>query len=400
MSSYDLPSDVPVLIAGAGPTGLTLALALQVRGVQSLVCEAAEQPARESSRATAVHAGSLELMDRIGLAARLAERGVRTTRSVVYRGTRLLVEQDWTRLPSRYAFLLNLPQAELEASLRDELTRLGGTVRFGCSVVGHQAQEDSVAVDLDAAGTAQTVRCSVLVGCDGAHSAVRRGLGLALEGETYPDIFALADVVATVDAAPDCSILGGSADGLIGLQPLPDGRYRINATLGPQGSAEAIDFELLAQQRLPVHKVQISKVDWTSTYLVHRRSATSMFRGRVLLAGDAAHLSSPIGGQGMNRGIRDAFDLSWRLARIFDDHVSWRILSDWEQLRLQEAARVLEGTHRLMSMLRGQARGATLLRKALPLISRLPPLHDKMNLNMAGLSDARRIIANSEQGSM
>jgi 2-polyprenyl-6-methoxyphenol hydroxylase-like FAD-dependent oxidoreductase len=198
-SAAPSPSETAVAIAGAGPTGLALGLALAVRGVPCLLLEAEPGPGRESSRATTLHAGTLELLDLVeGLGSRIAARGVAARRSRILRAGRVVLEQDWTRVPSRYAQMLNLPQTEIEDALRTAFEERGGTIRWGAAVSAFAP--DAAGVRIAAAGGA--LRARYLVGCDGARSAVRRGLGLALEGETYPDTFALADAEVKGDFAP------------------------------------------------------------------------------------------------------------------------------------------------------------------------------------------------------
>lgn len=385
--------DAPVLIAGAGPTGLAAAVALLAKGVACRIVDAAESPGRESSRATTLHAGTLELLDAVGLGQRLAATGARAERSKVLRGTRLLVDQDWTRLDSAYAFMLNLRQADIEDMLRQRLALLGGTVEFGLGVTEHREEGEGVTVELAGPEVGETVQCRYLVGCDGAHSTVRRGLGLALEGETYAGLFALGDARLKGGIDPRSSWLGGARGGLVGLLPLPEGWWRLNATLDEDPGDATIDFERLLRERLPSCHVEIETVAWSATYKIHRRSVAAMRSRRVLLAGDAAHLNSPIGGQGMNRGIRDAFDLAWRLAAIMDGGDEEGLLSQWERERTSDARRVLAGTDRLTRLLRARGPRGALAGLVLPVVSRIPATHDRVCAEMAGLTVSRRIAS-------
>jgi pentachlorophenol monooxygenase len=385
-----------VIVAGAGPSGLTLAAALAALGVENLVCEAAAAPGRESSRATTVHAGSLELFDALDLGARLAAAGARASRSRIFRGRRLLIDQDWTRLASRYAFMLNLPQAEVERTIRERLGEIGGSVRFGWSVVGQREDREEVSVDVACGAETRTLRCRFLVGCDGAHSAVRRGLGLHLEGATYPGAFALADAELKVDLAPDSSYLVSSPRGLLGLLPLPGGGWRLNATLDPDLVEEPIDFERLARERdFPV-RFEIARLDWSALYRIHRRRSATVWKGRVFLVGDAAQLNSPIGGQGMNRGIREAFDLAWRLAQALRRDEGDALFAEWERERSAEAQRVLTGTDWLMRLLRSNGTFGALRRAVVTAASRIPQVHDAVTRGLAQLDDSRRILARYE----
>jgi 2-polyprenyl-6-methoxyphenol hydroxylase-like FAD-dependent oxidoreductase len=385
-----------VIVAGAGPSGLTLAAALAALGVESVVCEAEAAPGRESSRATTVHAGSLELFDALDLGARLVGAGAPASRSRIFRGRRLLIDQDWTRLASRYAFMLNLPQGDVERAIRERLREIGGSVRFGWSVVAQREEGDGVSVDVARGAETRTLHCRFLVGCDGAHSAVRRGLGLHLEGETYPGVFALADAALNVDLAPESSYLGSSPRGLLGLLPLPGGRWRLNATIDADLVEEPIDFERLARERdFPV-RFEIARLDWSALYRIHRRRSATLRKGRIFLVGDAAQLNSPIGGQGMNRGVREAFDLAWRLAQALRGDESDGLFAEWERERSAEAQRVLGGTDRLMRLLRSGGALGALRRAALTVASRIPSAHNAVTRALAQLDDSRRILARYE----
>lgn len=384
------PADTPVAIAGAGPTGLALALALAVRGVPCVLLEAAPGPGRESSRASTLHAGSLELLDLAeGLGARLAAAGTRARRSRVLRAGRLVLDQHWTRVPSRYAHMLNLPQAEIERALRAELERRGGIVYWECRVLAHEPAGAATRVRLEGG---RVLRARFLVGCDGAHSAVRRGLGLPLPGDTYPGSFALADAEVKGDFAPWSSYLGASDRGLMGLLPMPGGLWRLNASL-PRGAPDAaIDWAALARERLPGCGFECVRTLWSAGYAIHRRSAPAMRRGRVLLAGDAAHLHSPIGGQGLNRGVRDAFDLAWRLDRILaGDGEEETLLREWERERTADARGVIRGTDALTRLLRASG-GRAAPRLLLRLGARLPPVHDRICRALSTIDAARRIL--------
>lgn len=383
------PAETPVAITGAGPTGLALGLALRVRGVPHVLLEAAPRPGRESSRATTLHAGTLELLDAVdGLGGRLASRGVPVRRSRVMRGGRVVLDQDWRRVPSRYACMINLPQAEIEETLRSALEERGGGVRWGQAVTAHTPATDGVRVELEGG---DALRARFLVGCDGARSAVRRGLGLRLEGDTYPESFALADAEVKGSFEPWSSYLGASHRGLMGLLPMPGGRWRLNATL-PEATDD-IDWQALAHERLPGSGFACVRTTWSACYAVHRRSVPAMRHGPVLLAGDAAHLHSPIGGQGLNRGIRDAFDLAWRLDRILSagaDPVE--LLRAWEQERSEDARRVIRGTDTLTRALRASG-GRAVVPLFLHVAARVPPVHDRICRAMSAVDSSRRILA-------
>jgi 2-polyprenyl-6-methoxyphenol hydroxylase-like FAD-dependent oxidoreductase len=322
---------VPVLIAGAGPVGLSLALGLARHGVRSLVVEKDDGLA-EHSRAAAVAARTMEVFRAWGVAERWLEEGELYSRVPIRvvgeAEPRALIDLSSLAAETAYPGMLILSQDRTERLLLEEVERTGlSEVRFGHRLTGFEEDETGVRATIEAPaeapdGAGYAVRAQYLAGCDGAHSTVRGLLGWRLEGKTYPGRLLLADVrprPANGVERGDRSfpLFAPRARGvLVGLR-LGPGFWRLIASLDPETTEE--------EATAPAHVDRLAdelfgpgpnEHVWASVFRIHRRLSPRFRRGRVLLLGDAGHLNSPAGGQGMNSGIHDAFDLAWKLARI------------------------------------------------------------------------------------
>jgi 2-polyprenyl-6-methoxyphenol hydroxylase-like FAD-dependent oxidoreductase len=303
--------DTDVLVVGAGPTGLTVAAALRARGVPTIVIDRQAEGAN-TSRAAVVHARTLEALEGIGVASRLASRGVHAKRFTIRDRDRVLVPIGFERLPTRYPYTLMISQAETERVLLERFLELGGQVLRPRSL-GELAQ--------DAAGVTATLddgtvlRARYVVGADGMHSTVRERSGIGFTGGSYGESFVLADVHASGSLPSDEVILYFSPAGMVVVAPLPDGVHRIVATVDDAPEQPSVEFvQALLDARGPEReRAVVRDVLWGSRFRVHHRVADSFRSGRVLLAGDAAHVHSPAGGQGMNLGILDGVQLAHAL---------------------------------------------------------------------------------------
>lgn len=300
---------VEVAIVGAGPVGLTAACVLRAAGIEVVVLDAAVEGAH-TSRAAVVHARTLEVLESIEVTERLRDAGVVVPRFTVRDRARVLARLSFDGLPTAYPYTLMVPQSTTEAILHGRLTELGGEVRRHARVVGIDVDDGGATLTV-ATAEAEThlLRADWVIAADGVGSTVRQALGIAYEGGAYEESFVLADVELTWPLGDDEVQLFFSPRGLVVVAPLPGGRHRIVATVADAPPAPTKDdIQALLDERGPGGAV-VGDVAWSSRFRLQHRLASSYRRGRVFLAGDAAHAHSPAGGQGMNIGIQDAVDL-------------------------------------------------------------------------------------------
>ena len=343
--------DCQVLVVGAGPTGLVLGAELLARGIRTRIIDKGDGMALES-RAIGIHARTLEVLDTMGLAQRCTERGHVVRHLRFYSRGRCLVSLDFARSGSRFGFLLDLPQDQTERLLRARIADLGGAIEQGAELAGLTAGGDAVTATISGhVGRAETITAGYVVGCDGAHSRVRHELGLTFEGHPYPQDWLLADVRLDWDLREDAAHAFFRPDGLpLICFPMREHRWRLTLPFAGNRSAQPPTLEEIQQltnQRAP-EPVTVSDPTWLADFRCHRRSASAYRHGRVLLAGDAVHLHSPAGGQGMNTGILDAHNLGWKLALVASGRAPDTLLDSYGTERRPVADEVLKLTHALV----------------------------------------------------
>ncbi|WP_320068374.1 FAD-dependent monooxygenase [Micromonospora sp. RTGN7] len=312
-----LPGATDVLVVGAGPVGLATAVTLARRGVGVTLVDGAQRSPL-TSRAAVVHAYTLEVLDRIDAAAPLVARGVRAARFTVRDRDRMLLSARFDALPTRFPYALMVPQSVTETVLADRLAALGGEARRPYRLTG-LTREDAGATATFADGA--TVRARYVVGADGMHSDVRRLVGIGFSGpDDGAESFTLADVRVDGSLPRDEVVLFFAREGLLVWAPLPDGSVRIVAAVADAPEhPDAAYLQRLLDTRGPAGDPgRVTEVLWGSRFRVHHRVAERFRDGPVLLAGDAAHVHSPAGGQGMNLGLRDAVALGEALADVLD----------------------------------------------------------------------------------
>jgi 2-polyprenyl-6-methoxyphenol hydroxylase-like FAD-dependent oxidoreductase len=301
-----------VLIVGAGPTGLTLATALAVRGIRATVVDR-QAAGANTSRAAVVHARTLEVLEQIGVVDRLVSLGVRASRFTIRDRDRVLLPVRFDDLPTRYPYTLMISQAVTEAVLLERFTELGGQVLRGRAVTDLAQDDQGVTATVE---DGAQLRARYLIGADGMNSTIRERAGIGFHGGSYDESFSLADVRMTGAVPSDEVILYFSPTGLVVVAPLPGGVHRIVATVDSAPEHPDVDYvQALLDARGPEReKAIVKEVVWGSRFRVHHRVVDTYRAGRILLAGDAAHVHSPAGGQGMNTGIQDAMALAEALA--------------------------------------------------------------------------------------
>jgi 2-polyprenyl-6-methoxyphenol hydroxylase-like FAD-dependent oxidoreductase len=367
------------LIAGAGPTGLVLALWLTRSGVKvRLIDKLAE--AGMTSRALAVQARTLEFYRQLGFSQEVVERGHQVAALNLWvKGARVasVPLQAMGHGLSPFDFALIFPQDEHERLLIAHLQELGVDVEREVELLGFEDDGAQIRATLRKRdGSEELCTASYLAGCDGARSRTREVIGVGFPGGTYDHIFYVADVQAS--GAPmngELHVALDEADFLAVFPLKGEGRARLIGTIraGAVPDPAHLKFEDVQQEAIQHLKVEVQKVNWFSTYHVHHRVAHGFARGRAFLLGDAAHIHSPVGGQGMNTGIGDAVNLAWKLASVLKDNSSAILLDSYETERIGFARRLVATTDRVFSGVINPSSAARFLRtKIVP--DFLPPL--------------------------
>ncbi|MGX9789428.1 FAD-dependent monooxygenase [Mycobacterium sp. MMS18-G62] len=329
-----------VVVVGAGPTGLMLACELALGGAKvRLLEQRTDMP--NITRAFAVHARTLELLDARGLADELIPRGLVVPQIAPPGGTTL----DLTELHSRFGMVLMVPQSGTERLLQTRAGEVGVEIVHGAEVVG--LTQDDNGVTMECAG-GDSVRTDYVVGCDGAHSAVRTLLGIDFVGKQYQTHILLADV-HLASPPQDGLFAKASPEGVVLFVPFGDGKFRAIAwdrlrEQAPLSEPVTLDEIRSAFDRIAGDDFGMTEMSWSSRFLSERRQARHYRRGRVFLAGDAAHVHSPLGGQGMNTGLGDAMNLGWKLAAAVRGTAPPWLLDTYERERHPVGAMVLRMT--------------------------------------------------------
>jgi 2-polyprenyl-6-methoxyphenol hydroxylase-like FAD-dependent oxidoreductase len=382
------PARTDVLIVGAGPTGLTLACSLATRGISHLLVERLAEGAN-TSRAAVVHSRTLEVLEEIEAAGRLVAAGIIVPRFTLRDRDRVLARIPFDRLPTRYPHTLMIPQQETERILLARLRELGGEVHRPWLMTGATQDAEGVAVTLQAEGQApHTVQARYLVGADGMHSTVREAAGIGFSGERYEHSFVLADIRMSWPLSEREVALFVSPEGLVVVAPLPGGRHRVVATLDDAPEKPGIgDVQRLLDARGPTTgSTRIEEVVWSTRFRVHHRLADRYRAGRIVLAGDAAHVHSPAGGQGMNTGIQDAMALGRALSDGLAAGGSTDPIDQYERIRRPVAERVVGFTDRMTRMATLRTRGSRMVRNALlGVVGRIPAVRQWIATELAGL---------------
>ncbi|MBU9689142.1 FAD-dependent monooxygenase [Burkholderia multivorans] len=385
----DIP---PVLIVGAGPTGLAAAMSLARARVPVRVIDKLAAPA-PYSRAIGIQARTLELLEQHRAVEPFLALGHRAHAAALHADGRVIARLDFDPLQTRYPYLLLLDQSVTERLLAEYLAELGVTIERGVTLVECDAGGASLDVTLrDAGGRDERFSPSYLIAADGAHSTVRHLLGIGFAGRAFEQTFLLADFAAIPDWPEDEIHLFTTPDGIAGLFPLGSGRYRLVADRPPVGDVSPdspppslADCEAVVRARIGA-SIAPSDLAWSSYFRLHSRMVERLRHGRVFFAGDAAHIHSPAGAQGMNTGVQEAFNLGWKLARVLAGGAPDRLLDTYHTERHPIERDVLRQTSLVTQIVEADHGAMKLLRDHLvPLLVSLGPLRDAVRRSVSEL---------------
>jgi 2-polyprenyl-6-methoxyphenol hydroxylase-like FAD-dependent oxidoreductase len=314
---------VDVLIAGAGPTGLAMAAELARYGLSVRVIDKAPQRT-DKSKAIVIWSRTLELMDRMGCAQHFIDAGLKVTAANIVAGAEKIARITLDGIASPHPYALMLPQSDSERLLEQQLNASGAQLERNVELTQFTSTPDEVISILrhaDGRQETETLHSSWLIGCDGAHSVVRHQLGVEFTGSTMPSRWLLADLHLTGVPNPGDITVSWHTDGVLAIFPIAQDRYRVIADVGgASGNAESTELKLEEVQHALDRRgpggITASNPVWLAYFQINERKVSDYRSGRVFLVGDAAHIHSPAGGQGMNTGIQDACNLAWKLALV------------------------------------------------------------------------------------
>ncbi|MDQ4121463.1 MAG: FAD-dependent monooxygenase [Acidobacteriota bacterium] len=347
--------ETDVIIVGAGPTGLSLACQLFRYGIDFVILDKNDGISRYS-KAIGVQARTLEIYEQIGLADDLIGLGAKAEKAQLVEGGEVRGKIELAQIGqglSPYPFLLLVEQNKQEGLLLNFLKTNGKDVLWQTELISFSQDENGVAANLKTVNNElKTIRAKYLVGCDGAKSPVRNTLDLNFEGSTFERLFYVADVKINWDFAHDSLYVALAQSTITAFFPLPgENRFRIVGTF-PENEErregevlyEEIERQIAADTKL---NLDIHDVNWFSVYRVHSRRVNKFSEGRCFLAGDAAHIHTPAGAQGMNTGIQDSYNLAWKLAHVLRGKADAKLLDSYNEERLENAKNLLETTDRI-----------------------------------------------------
>jgi 2-polyprenyl-6-methoxyphenol hydroxylase-like FAD-dependent oxidoreductase len=367
--------DTDVLIVGAGPTGLVLALWLTRLGVRVRIVDKTAEPGT-TSRAVAVQARTLEQYSQVGLADAVIEGGWKTIAVnlwVAGKKAAHAVFGDMGAGLSPFPYALIFPQDEHERLLIDRLAEAGVHIERQSEVLGFEDTTGRVLARLKRPdGAPETCEAAYIAGCDGAHSAVREALKIGFPGGTYDHLFYVADVEASGATMNGELHVALDRTDFLAVFPLKgEGRARLIGTVREEAEhqQENLSWNDVSKRVIEWIRIDVERVNWFSTYRVHHRVADHFRKGRAFLLGDAAHIHSPVGGQGMNTGIGDAVNLAWKLATVVHGRADAALLDSYEPERIAFARRLVATTDQAFTGVTSSGAIARLMRlHVLPLL--------------------------------
>ncbi|MGV9839244.1 FAD-dependent oxidoreductase [Nocardia niigatensis] len=386
-----VPATASVVIVGAGPAAMTAGIVLADAGVDVVLLDKLAAGAN-TSRAVVVHARTLEVLEELGLAETILERGIVVPNFVMRDGDRTLARVSFAGLPTRYPYTVMIGQESTEAVLLERLEKSGARVFRHTEVTGVTQDAGGATVAYTTAdGGSNSIRAQWVIGADGMHSVVRDAAGIGFAGATYPESFVLADVRMTWPDPRDEVSLQLSPEGVTVIAPLPDpvpNRFRVVATVAEAPEHQDLAYvQALVDARRPGAHAKVEEIIWSSRFRVHHRVADRYRAGRILLAGDAAHVHSPAGGQGMNTGIQDAAVLGRLLAAVVQGAAE-STLAEYERTRRPVALGVVAFTDRVTRMATLRPLPARMIRNlVISTAARIPAFRRKLAYQLSELAN-------------
>ncbi|VBB11350.1 FAD-dependent monooxygenase [Burkholderia stabilis] len=389
----DTLSDIPpVLIVGAGPTGLAAAMSLARARVPVRIIDRLAAPA-PYSRAIGIQARTLELLEQHRAVEPFLALGHRAHAAALHADGRVIARLDFDPLQTRYPYLLFLDQSITERLLAEHLAGLGVTVERGATLSACDTGGTSLDVSIRGAdGRDESFAPSYLIAADGAHSTVRHLLGLSFAGHALEQTFLLADFAAIPDWPDEEIHLFTTPEGMAGLFPMGGGRFRLVADRPPRSDASPdastpslAECEAIVRARVGA-SISPSDLAWSAYFHLHSRMVDRLRHGRVFFAGDAAHVHSPAGAQGMNTGMQEAFNLGWKLARVLGAGTPERLLDTYHLERHPIERDVLRQTSFVTQMVEAESGAMKLLRDhVVPLLASFGPMRDAVRRTVSEL---------------
>lgn len=387
-------NDPQILIVGAGPIGLTLAILLKQYGIAFRIIEQSCGPST-ATKAMAIHSRTLEIFRELGIADQAVAQGFAIGAFSVQANKRRIINYNFSLLEAAWPMLLSLPQPDAEQLMLQRLEALGGQIEWNTSMVDIQQEADGVKVLIQSQDDESSQQWSSyrwLCACDGARSTVRKRLALSFDGAPYDSYFMLADADIDWDERDDeGAFFLGAAEGYVAVAPLNgNGRYRLFVempyALPPEGERPQLDlptFQKLCDGR--GQKMRLSNLSSTTLAAFQHRQVTQLRHRSVFLIGDAAHIGSPIGGQWMNLGLSEAYNLAWKLAWVAKGYADEHLLDSYHDERYPVAQEAEQTAHRLTRLITTRNRPLVWLRNTLlPLVTQRQKVQRKLPSMISG----------------
>ncbi|QHS54467.1 FAD-dependent oxidoreductase [Mucilaginibacter sp. 14171R-50] len=364
-----VPQHTSVLIVGAGPSGLMMAAQLLRNGVQPVIIDIKQGPTNQS-KALAVQARSLEIYRQLGIVDKIISEGKQAGGLAFNMGGEQLVSislKDMGEPQTLFPFIHLYPQSKNERALLEYLTTACCPVYWETTLISLTRNNNTLQVSMQNGNTTFKLSCDYIIGADGAHSVVRKQLGIPFTGDTYQHKFYLADIeLASAMDGRQVNLFVGKS-GFAGFFPMPqEGSFRVVASL-PDGLEDREYLQLSdvlpELENITRAKIEVDHINWFTTYKLHHRMAEKFSDGRCFLIGDAAHIHSPVGGQGMNTGLQDAYNLGWKLAAVVNGQIKEDILGSYAAERVPVAKDLLNTTDHMFNVITSRSWFSGLLKR-------------------------------------